>query len=144
MQTSHGRGPEASHNRTLLQIFPLFALLAAIACGGGGGTPTQSTAVVVPWNQTGHVVATSTQTPVAGAHVSTAVASADTNGNGDFTLTATSTPTASQAVTVSASGYITHETTMRVPRTGPGQSRSDLHRAAVRSDVLRRDGDAAR
>ena len=120
MKTSHERGPDASHHRTLQQIFALLGLAAAIACGGGGGgSPTQSTPPVVTWNQTGHVVATNTQTPVAGAHVSTTPASADTNGNGDFTLTAPSTPTASQKVTVAAAGYITHETTMRLPRTDP-------------------------
>jgi hypothetical protein len=104
----------------LRHIVALFVLVAAFACGGGGGgSPTQSTPPVVPWNQTGHIVATNTQTPVAGAHVSTTVASADTNGNGDFTLTAVSTPTTSQAVTVSANGYITHQTTIRLPRTNP-------------------------
>jgi hypothetical protein len=106
------------HIRTSLQILALLSLVGG-ACGGGGGSPTQSTPVVVPWNQPGHVVATNTQTPVAGAHVSTPVASADTNGNGDFTLTAASTPSASQAVTVTASGYLTHETSMRLPRTTP-------------------------
>jgi hypothetical protein len=107
-----------AHTGTFVQIVALVALGCAVTCGGGG-SPTQSTPVVVPWNQPGHVVATNTQTPVAGAHVSTPVASADTNGNGDFTLTAASTPAASQSVTVSAGGYLTHQTSMRLPRTNP-------------------------
>ena len=54
--------------------------------------------------------------PVSGAAIQSGSLSATTNGDGRFTVTQASAPTSALRTSVSADGYMTHETTVAFPR----------------------------
>ena len=102
------------------------------ACGGSPTRPTPAPPPPPPppaastWTIGGQVVDTLSAQPVAGASLAFAGGSSSTaSASGDWLLQGTGT-SANQAVTISAPGYMTRETTVRWAATGRTDVRLDL------------------
>lgn len=112
-------------------LAPVTLLAVLMACGGsdssqGTGAPSPMPAPPGAWRITGTVVDTLSGAAVPGATLSFSGASpiSVTNG-GEWMLEGTGTA-ANQAVTISASGYVTRETTVRWESGGRNDVRLDL------------------
>ena len=119
---------------TLRTVGPLLALVGFAACGGGSTPPgvTNPTPTPTPqpsWSLGGAVVDAVSGAPIPGASLAfSTVNQTQTSGAmARWTLTGTGTATTRQAVTVSASGYLTYETGIRWEQAG----RRDIQLALI-------------
>ncbi len=104
--------------------FVTVTLLVSQACGSSTpttpstpNTPTTPPPAPTTYSISGQVVETLTRAPIGGARVESGSVNATTDGQGRFTLTSTSQPPSTIALTVSASGHRTRETSLVYPRT---------------------------
>ena len=118
----------------LRTVGPVLALVGFAACGGGSTPPgvTNPTPTPTPqpsWSLGGTVVDAVSGAPIPGASLafSTVNQTQTSGGDGGWTLTGTGTATTRQAVSVSASGYLSYETGIRWEQAG----RRDIQLAVI-------------
>lgn len=96
------------------------SLTLLVACGSDGDSPAPPSGPTPPapqsWSMAGRITATLAGGPIANARVEATVASATTDADGRFTLTASTAPSGNQAVTITADGHRTRQTTFQWPR----------------------------